>query len=117
MRMKFQWRIASVPDFDEDLHVAAADHSLFLRRGIWIVAQAERAQSRLVFGQRLARLGPDVGLDASAADGTHHRAVFKNQQLGSGPLRRRTGSRHNSRHSEFPLIALRPANFFINFAL
>src|SRR5262245_50184381 len=109
--------LASIPDFDEDFHVAAADHSLFVRGDVRIVAQAEFAQPRLVFGQRFARLGPDVGFDATAADGAHHRAVFKNQQFGASALGRRTGSRHNRRNREFLLIALRPADLFVNLAL
>src|SRR5262245_47859239 len=112
------WRLAPlVPDFDEDFHVAAADHSLFVGRDVRVVAQAEFAQTRFVFGQRVARFRPDVGFDASAADRAHHLAVFKNQQLGACALGRRAGGRHNRRHREFPLLALRPADLFVNFAL
>src|SRR5918995_3849468 len=74
------------PHVDENLHRAAADHALFA--GL-VGGEAELVERGGAGAQGLARLGPDLRLDAAAADRARGRAALEEEHLRAAPLRRR----------------------------
>src|SRR5258708_37766477 len=77
--------LVCLPDVDEDIHRAAANHSLFAG---FFSGQRKVMQRGLARPQRLARLSPHFGFDAAAPDRSRHFAAFQEQQLPAPLLRR-----------------------------
>src|SRR5580658_805750 len=66
--------------FDEDIQLAAADQAVIVGR---VLTQVEGEMLRLLRFDNLPRRVPHFGLDAAAADGARHGAVFAHQKLGA----------------------------------
>src|SRR5918911_4089627 len=76
----------AVPHVKKNLHRAAADHALFA--GL-VGGEAELVERGAARAQGLARLGPDLCLDAPAAHRARHAAALEEEHLRAAPLRRR----------------------------
>src|SRR6185369_9717345 len=75
-----------IHDLDKNIHRSAADHSLFTR---FISCQREVMQLGFTGAHGLFGFGPNLGLDAAAADSSGNFAVLKEKHFRATPLRRR----------------------------
>src|SRR5688500_268409 len=74
----------SVPNIDEDVHGAAAHHSLFAR---FFSCQREMMQCGCSRSQRHSCLGPNLCLHTAPAYGPGNLTVFEKEHFGAAPLR------------------------------
>jgi hypothetical protein len=105
------------PDFDQNLHIAATDHSLFVRQDIGRIAKRETAEPRTVLLESRSGFSPDIGLDAAAANRSEHSAIIEDEQLCAGPLWSRSGCCNNSRNGNPAAGFLRLHYLIIDFTL
>ena len=75
-----------IHDLDKNVHRPAANHSLFTR---FISREREVVQLGFTRAHGLSCFGPNLGLDAAAADGSSNFAVLKEKHFRATLLRRR----------------------------